>query len=119
MYNESNHWIASPSPARQKTEKGCGRLQRSRQVMIMRELFMYIFSLIIVGLGICAYFAFLSPKPIGKSVGWLIASLIPAVFGNLLIVSSNTETSTLIGCYCYYIGMDLVMLALLRYTREY
>ncbi|MBQ4464573.1 MAG: EAL domain-containing protein [Oscillospiraceae bacterium] len=85
----------------------------------MRELFMYIFSLIIVGLGICVYFAFLSPKPIGKSVGWLIASLIPAVFGNLLIVSSNTETSTLIGCYCYYIGMDLVMLALLRYTREY
>ncbi len=49
----------------------------------------------------------------------ITAALIPPVFGNLLIVSTSMELVATIGCYIYFIGMDMVMYALLRFTVKY
>ena len=39
--------------------------------------------------------------------------------GNLIIISSTEETLATIGCYVYYIGLDITVVALLFFTMEY
>jgi diguanylate cyclase (GGDEF)-like protein len=37
----------------------------------------------------------------------------------MIIISATTQPVALVGCYTYYVGMDLVMLALIRFTNAY
>lgn len=76
-------------------------------------------GLIAVALTICAVKAFRSPKAIGKAVGWLEVSLIPPVIGNILIICSEFELQSKIGCYMFFLGMDGVIFSLVRFTNEY
>ena len=85
----------------------------------MRLAFSAIFVLLIIGLAICALKARKSHKSIGRSVSVLVAALIPPVIGNLIIISSTRQALSLHGCYVYFLGMDLVMFALLRFTMDY
>ena len=78
-----------------------------------------VFSLIILALGVCVFLAFRSKKSIGKYVGLFLASLIPPVAGNLLIIASPIESLSTTGCYFYFIGMDFVMFAVIEYTIHY
>ena len=41
------------------------------------------------------------------------------MLGNLLIVGTSLRMTALIGCYLYYLGMDLVMFALVNFTNQY
>ena len=86
---------------------------------MVRQIYVFIFAVLVVILGACGIVSYLSRKPIGKYVGFLCLALIPPVLGNMIIVSSTTEGRALVGCYIYYIGMDLIMFALLRFTNEY
>ena len=85
----------------------------------MRELF----SAFLVGntlaLIFCIVLAKNSRKSISGAVAFLLSSIIPPIIGNTIIVATANETVATIGCYIYYLGMDLLMFSLLRFTFKY
>ncbi len=85
----------------------------------MRIAFSIILSLLVVALGVCYVKARRSPKAIGYSVALLIGAIIPPLIGNLIIISSTGKALSTVGCYIYFIGMDVVMFALLRFALDY
>ena len=85
----------------------------------MRIALSVVFAVLIVILGLCAFLAIRSKKPIGKSVFFLLLALIPPVAGNLLIIASPIQWISETGCYIYFLGMDAVMLALIIFTFDY
>ncbi len=87
--------------------------------MMVRLAFILIFAALISTLSICGFASFRSKKPIGKSVSIFCLSLIPPVLGNMIITAATTKDVALVGCYTYYVGMDLIMLALIKFTNEY
>ena len=86
---------------------------------MMRYAFVAIFALLIATLILCSRVSLRSIKPIGGSVSFFCLSLIIPLFGNLLIIGTCNEVVALVGYYLFYIGMDIAMYALLRFTREY
>ena len=87
--------------------------------MNIRIGFSVIYAVLIAGLVFCSVKSFLSHKSIAQAVGLLELALIPPLTGNLIIIASQVEEISLVGCYVYFVGVDLVMLALLRFTTEY
>ena len=85
----------------------------------MRQTVSIILILLVIALAICAVLALRSQRSIGRSVALMQFALIPPVIGNLLIILSGNETVANIGCYIYFLGMDLVMFSLLRFTFDY
>lgn len=85
----------------------------------MRIEFTIIFSLLILILTVCTVSSMQSKKIIGKSVAFLVCSLIPPVIGNLIIICSTDKFPSMLGYYVYFLGMDAVMYALLRFTLRY
>ena len=78
-----------------------------------------VLMLLVVALLVCVFIAHKSHKPIGKTVALLVGALIPPVIGNLFIIASPNRDLSLTGCYIYFIGMDFVIYALLRFTFKY
>lgn len=85
----------------------------------MRTKFAIIFMVLIVALGVCVYLSKRSRKAIGTSIALLTGSLIMPLIGNLIIISSGSEFYPTIGYYVYFLGMDFVVFALLRFTFDY
>ena len=85
----------------------------------MRIIFVIIFSILVLALGVCAIFAARSEKRIAKSVTRLLVALIPPVIGNSIIIISSTPILSAVGWYIYLVGMDVVILALLGFTFQY
>ena len=77
------------------------------------------FVVVVLLLGVCTFFASRSHKPIGKTVAMLCVSLIVPVLGNLFIISSPVMPLSITGCYLYFIGMNLTMFGLTKFTLEY
>lgn len=86
---------------------------------MVRLAFVFIFAILIVTLALCGFISFRSKKSIGKSVCYFCLSLIPPILGNMIIISATTQPFALVGCYIYYIGMDLIMFSLIRFTYRY
>ena len=87
--------------------------------MPMRITYCYIYLLLIFSLLGCGILARKSDRPTRDAVAFLETALIPPVLGNLLIVGTSLRMTALIGCYLYYLGMDLVMFALVNFTNQY
>ena len=85
----------------------------------MRIAFSILFSILIGALAVCAVYARRSHKAIGKAVSFIDLALIPPVIGNLVIIASGSKIISTIGCYIYFIGMDLAIFALMRFTYHY
>lgn len=85
----------------------------------MRVALSITFVVLTVALGVCAFFAYRSKKPVGRPVAYLISALIPPIIGNLFIISAPIEYLSVVGCYIYFIGMNLVMLSLLNFFFSY
>ena len=85
----------------------------------MRIGFSLLFTILIGSLVACAFMAYRSHKSIGRSVALLMCALIPPVIGNLVIIVSTNELLSTFGYYVYFLGMDLVMFALVHFTAEY
>lgn len=85
----------------------------------MRLTFSLLYLILISALSFCAVLARRSDRPSRNAVSFLEAALIPPVLGNLIIVGTSIRTTALIGCYFYYLGMDLVMYALVNFTDVY
>lgn len=78
-----------------------------------------VYLIMIAAVVVCAVAAFRSAKKIGKSVALVNVALIPPLVGNFFIVRAVTEPMAYTGYYIYFIGMDILMLALLYFTVEY
>ena len=85
----------------------------------MRYAFSVIFSILIVALSVCTVKAARSGKALGPSVALLLASLIPPMAGNLIIILFSDLRLVTVGRYIYFLGMDMVMFAVTRFTRAY
>ena len=85
----------------------------------MRLAFGILFSVIIIAMAVCAWIAKHSGKRMGFAAACLLAALILPMAGNGIIIVSGNRTLSLIGCYMYYLGLDLSIGALLYYTFVY
>ena len=85
----------------------------------MRIFFSVLFFILTVVLTACAFNAKKSNKPIGKSVAILLSAITPPIIGNMLIIASGYEVLSTVGCYFYFLGMDLSMFGLLVFTFDY
>ena len=85
----------------------------------MRIAISAVFTLLIAALVVCAFLSKRSKKGIASSVRFLINSLIPPLIGNLIIILSSNKILSEIGYYFYFLGMNFVVLALLRFTFDY
>lgn len=85
----------------------------------MRLAFGVLFSVIIIAMAVCAMIARKSGKRMGFAAACLLAALILPMAGNGIIIVSGNRTLSLIGCYMYYLGLDVSIGALLYYTYVY
>ena len=81
--------------------------------------FSLVFILLISIQMVCIVLARRSKRAIGGTVALLCCSLIPPVAGNLVIICSKYETLSIVGFYIYFLGMNMVMFALIRFTDRY
>ena len=87
--------------------------------MTIRLGFGAIFALLIAAVIFCAVRGIKSGKRIGRAVGWVnFATIIPLI-GNLIIIGSTIKEIAIVGCYLYYIGMDMVMASMVFFTSVY
>ena len=75
--------------------------------------------MLIVAVVACAFFARKSKKPIATDVVLLLLGLLPPIVGNLLIIVSGNELVSYIGYVIYFIGLDIAVIALLRFICDY
>jgi GGDEF domain-containing protein len=85
----------------------------------LRLAFGILFLAIIVSMAACARVARCSGKRIGSAAGVLLLSLILPMVGNGIIILSGNRVVSLIGCYLYYLGLDVSIAALLHFSFEY
>ena len=85
----------------------------------MRLAFGIVFLAIIAALTVCARVARHSGKRIGSAASILLASLILPMAGNMIIILSSGRVLSLIGCYLYYIGLDVAIAAMIHFTFVY
>ena len=85
----------------------------------MRLAFGILFLVIIIALGICALIARHSGRRIGFAAAGLLAPLMLPMAGNMIIILSGNRILSLIGCYIYYLGLDISIAALLHFAHEY
>ena len=85
----------------------------------MRLAFGIIFLLLIIALAVCARIAKHSGKRIGFAAAGLLAPLMLPMIGNLILLLSGNRLLSLIGCYIYYIGLDISIAALLHFSNVY
>ena len=85
----------------------------------MRLAYGILFLVIIVAMAVCTRIARRSGKRIGFTAASLLAPLILPVAGNMIIIMSGNRILSLIGCYLYYLGLDVSIAALLHFSYVY
>lgn len=89
------------------------------EIVNMRSIILYIFLILLIVEIICGYKAYKSIKPIGKDVCKLLLSFLPPVLGNFIIIATENELVATIGYYIYFLGMDLVVYFLYKFSVIY
>ena len=85
----------------------------------MRITIAIVLVALMVALAVCATMTKYSKRRTETTVERLLLCLLPPMLGNLIIILATDETMATVGCYMYYMGIDLTMLALFTYTTEY
>lgn len=85
----------------------------------MRLAFGILFLAIIIAMGACTVVARRSGKRIGFAAAGLLAPLMLPMAGNMILILSGNRTLSLVGCYIYYLGLDVSIAALLHFTHVY
>ena len=76
-------------------------------------------SVLLAALLVCLFMARRSKKSIKGHVAFLIAGMSCPVIGNLILIISSNQIISIIGCYIYFIGMDVAVFSLLHFTYSY
>ena len=87
--------------------------------MNTQDTYSIIFIMLLVIQIICSILSFCSRKSIGKYTGVLNLSIILPIIGNIIILQSNSEDVSKFGYYMSYIGMTLILMAIIRFTSVY
>ena len=77
------------------------------------------FSMLIIALFACLVMAKRSKRLIGNAVAFLMAGLAVPVLGNLILVVSTNQIISTIGCYIYFLGMDIAVYSIWHFTHAY
>ena len=85
----------------------------------MRLTFGLLFLAIIIAMAVNTWIARQSGKRMGFAAASVLAPLILPMLGNLIIILSGNRIFSLIGCYLYYLGLDISIGALIHFTRVY
>ena len=85
----------------------------------MRTIFSAIFTAVIIAQIVCVIKARRSVKPIARYVAAINSAIIPPLLGNLILIGSHDKFLSQIGCYIYFLGVDLVVMTLVQFTVEY
>ena len=85
----------------------------------MRQLLSIIFVAEIIGLVVCAIISVRSKRKYSNPVAILLFGLIVPVLGNLFIIASDIRDLSLVGCYVYFIGMNIAMFTVFNFCFEY
>ena len=85
----------------------------------MRTGLSVIFGILIIALLVCMVIAIKTKKPIGKALSFLLAGLAIPVLGNLILIFSTQKSLATIGCYIYFLGMDIAIYSLWYFTHVY
>ena len=85
----------------------------------LRLLFGFILFVLAGVMAVCAGIARRSGKAIGNAAAIMLACTIPPVAGNAVIILSSHRILSVIGCYTYYIGMDVIIAAAFHFAFVY
>lgn len=85
----------------------------------MRQILSIIFVASILGLIAGAIISVNSKKKYSNPVAILLFGLIVPVLGNLFIIASDIKSLSTVGCYVYFIGMNIAMYAVFNFGFEY
>ena len=85
----------------------------------MREVVSFIFVILILILGVCGIISQFSKKKFALSVSYFEFAIIPPIVGNLILTLSISENISTTGCYIFFLGMDVIALALAYFSFEY
>ena len=85
----------------------------------MRATYSILFIVLILALIGCTLLAKRSDRPCRRGVMWLDISLILPLAGSLIRLVTENRTAALIGHYFHYIGIDIVLVALVSFTNTY
>ncbi len=87
--------------------------------MLSRYVYVGIFAFLIIALAACSISARHHYKTLGKAVSLLDIAFIPPILGNAILIAATRRWLALIGFYIYFIGMDLVVYELMKFTEAY
>ena len=87
--------------------------------MLSRYVYAGIFLFLIIALVVCAVNARRHHKELGKAVSNLDLAFIPPILGNAIIVIATRKWLALVGCYIYFIGMNLAIYEMVKFTEVY
>ncbi|MBP5654234.1 MAG: EAL domain-containing protein [Clostridiales bacterium] len=87
--------------------------------MLSRFLYAALFLVLILTLTTCAIDSNRHYKELGKAVAKLNIALMPPILGNGIIILSTNRILSLMGCYIYFVGMDIVVYELMMFTVAY
>ena len=85
----------------------------------VRQILGIIFVIGILSLIACAIISVKSKKRYSNSVAILLFGLIVPVLGNLFIITSYVEVFSMVGCYIYFIGMNIAMYTVFNFCFDY
>ena len=85
----------------------------------MRIVLSIIFFIFLVALSVCMVMAMRSKKAIGKYVSCLACGILPPIAGNLILLMTTNYTVAMIGFYIYFLGMDVMIYSVLRFSYAY
>ena len=85
----------------------------------MRLAVSIVFAILIITLLVCLVLAKSSKKPIGNAVAFVLAGMTVPVLGNLILIVSSDPLISTVGCYVYFLGMDVAVYSLLHFTFTY
>lgn len=85
----------------------------------MRTIMAVVFLIIIAALFACTVLARRSNRSIKKYVAFFVSSMALPVIGNLILTLSTTKFPALVGCYFYFVGLDVAILALWHFAFAY
>lgn len=78
-----------------------------------------VLALLIIALAACVHQSRKSKRSMAPSVAMMIGALILPVTGNLVIILSSNKLLSTLGYFTYFLGMNVVMFALVRFTFKY
>ena len=85
----------------------------------MKTVYAIIYISLMIALTVCAVLARRSTRPSRGAVAWLETALMVPLLGSLIVMLSGSRELSLFGYYTFFIGVNMMLLALVNFTNSY